>query len=663
MSDSFPMRRVHLDFHTSAHIKNVAQNFDSTNFINKLKKAKVNAITCFSRGHHGYLYYKSKKFPERIHPELENNNLLQDQLNACKKAGIKTSIYIPIQWDKYTAEEHPEWLMLDENGKPYGNGPYEPGFYNNLCVNTPYRDFLFKQTKEILNKFDVEGLFFDIVQELECSCKYCRSGMLSNDLNPELEKDRKKYAHQVMVNFKKEMTDFIRKYNKDCTIFYNKGHIGPEDFDAKDAYTHYEVEALPGGGWGYMYFPVAARYVRKLKENFIGMTGKFHTFWGDFHSFKNKEAMEYECFQMLALNGGCSIGDQMLPSGKLSDQVYDLIGSVYTQVEKKEKWCKDTTPVTEIAIINSEEFLETKIGKIPPSLVGATRILQEESYQFDIIDTNMEFKDYKLLILADDVILNNNLRKKLDNYLKKGGKIIASYHSGLNMEKEKFLLDMGINYRGDSKFLTDFILPENKIGDGLPETEHVMYKRGVSIENQEAKVLTSTVKPYFNREWNHYCSHKHTPSSGKIGHPAIIRKNNIIYFTHPIFKQFNEKAPPWCKKFIDNALKILLEKKLVDHDGPNSLETTLNYQKSSDSYILHLLHYIPEKKSEEIEIVENKIPLYNLTVKLNLNYKIESVKMVPQEKELEFEYKNSKIEITIPKIDGHQIIQLSNTKK
>jgi len=37
--------------------------------------------------------------------------------------------------------------------------------------------------------------------------------------------------------------------------------------------------------------------------------------------------------------------------------------------------------------------------------------------------------------------------------------------------------------------------------------------------------------------------------------------------------------------------------------------------------------------------------------------------MIPQEKELEFEYKNSKIEITIPKIDGHQIIQLSNTKK
>ncbi|MFQ9231776.1 hypothetical protein MMB48_01430 [Bifidobacterium sp. FKU] len=45
---------------------------------------------------------------------------------------------------------------------------------------------------------------------------------------------------------------------------------------------------------------------------------------------KNEDAMEYECFQMLTMGAGCSIGDQLHPRGGLSDATYDLIGRVYS---------------------------------------------------------------------------------------------------------------------------------------------------------------------------------------------------------------------------------------------------------------------------------------------------------------------------------------------
>ena len=45
------------------------------------------------------------------------------------------------------------------------------------------------------------------------------------------------------------------------------------------------------------------------------MTGKFHTSWGDFHSFKNPAALEFECFHMLALGGQVLVGDQLHPNG------------------------------------------------------------------------------------------------------------------------------------------------------------------------------------------------------------------------------------------------------------------------------------------------------------------------------------------------------------
>ena len=91
------------------------------------------------------------------------------------------------------------------------------------------------------------------------------------------------------------------------------------------------------------------------------MTGKFHTTWGDFHSFKNPAALQYECFRMLALNSKCSIGDQLQPDGKIDQATYDLIGSVYAEVERKEAWCRDARPVTEIGLLNTEEFRHDRI--------------------------------------------------------------------------------------------------------------------------------------------------------------------------------------------------------------------------------------------------------------------------------------------------------------
>jgi hypothetical protein len=63
-------RQVHLDFHTSEFIPEVAKDFDAEAFAQKLKQANVDSITCFARCHHGWLYYPSKKFPELVHPNL-----------------------------------------------------------------------------------------------------------------------------------------------------------------------------------------------------------------------------------------------------------------------------------------------------------------------------------------------------------------------------------------------------------------------------------------------------------------------------------------------------------------------------------------------------------------------------------------------------------------
>ena len=54
------------------------------------------------------IYYDTKLFPERRHPHLDGGlNLLKEQIEACHRRDIRVPIYITVQWDYFTAQQHP----------------------------------------------------------------------------------------------------------------------------------------------------------------------------------------------------------------------------------------------------------------------------------------------------------------------------------------------------------------------------------------------------------------------------------------------------------------------------------------------------------------------------------------------------------------------------
>ena len=190
-------RQIHLDFHTSEQIVGIGAAFDADEFAETLSRARVNSITCFARCHHGWLYYDSKAFPERRHPHL-TRNLLAEQIEACHARNIRVPIYITVQWDHLMATQHPEWLIVDEKGCPIGTPLYEAGFYRRLCFNSPYVDWLKAMTREVLETLPTDGIFFDIVGLNECSCRYCREGMVKEGLEPSDPAARQAYALKTL---------------------------------------------------------------------------------------------------------------------------------------------------------------------------------------------------------------------------------------------------------------------------------------------------------------------------------------------------------------------------------------------------------------------------------------------------------------------------------
>jgi len=652
-----PMRQIHLDFHTSEVIEDIARDFDAEEFARTLKDARVDSINLFAKCHHGMLYYDTQS--EARHPHLQCN-LLDEQIEACHRYGIQTPIYISVGLDEFAAQRRPDWIEIGPDGRRSGAAPLQAG-WRKMCLNNPeYLAYLQGQIEEVLDHFHpADGIWLDIISQGECCCKWCMRDMPANGFDPESGADRRRFASGILDTLKSRMSAIIRAKNPNALIFWNAGHVGPYIRSSLSSYTHLDLESLPSGGWSYDHFPMTARYARNLGMEFTGMTGKFLKSWADFGGFKNPAALEYECFTALALCGGCGVGDQLHPHGKITKATYDLIGGVLGKVQAVEPWCAKASAVTEIGVINPEVVSPGAAGHLNEVSAGIHRMLKETHYQYDFIDFEMDLSRYKVVVLPDIIRLNDNQASLLNEYVRSGGKILASYQSGMGQDGYGFGLDgMPVRALGDAEYSPDYLAAEEVIADGIPSSEHVMYEGGLKLELLSgAKALAQVWNPFFNRTYAHFCSHAHTPADKPAGYPGIAANESIVYAGYPIFGMYKRHGAKVYRDMMINSLKLLLpdDDRLVSANLPSAADVMLNYQADEDRYVLHVLHYVPEKRYG-IETIEDVIPLYEVQVSLNLPEGYNAVSEAPSGQQLSASVADGRLRIIIPRVNGYAVI-------
>jgi len=670
---SLPFRQVHLDFHTSPHIPGIGVKFDKARWQDTLREAGVNSITLFSKCHHGWSYHPTNV--GRQHPHLDFD-LLRAQYDACKEIGIAAPIYLSAGVDNLAGETHPEWREITAEGAFSGwvTSPLKPGFQM-MDFLSPYLDYLCAQIEEAVRLFpDCDGIFLDIISQNPGCSKWRMDYLEKHGGNAELQEDRQRAASAALERYFQMTVQAAKCLDPDMPVFHNSGHIRRGDRHVLQYFSHLELESLPTGGWGYDHFPMSAKYAAGLDLDFLGMTGKFHTTWGEFGGHKHPNALRYECSAMLAFNAKCSIGDQLHPAGELDTTTYRTIGKAYREVALKEPWCTEARPVCDIGVLSSEA--ENSSHSESSADAGATRVLLEGHFLFALIDREMDFTPFKLLILPDDIRVDSPLKARLNAYLAKGGRLLLTGESGLWKDRRELAFDVGADYSGPSEFSPDFVLPEPPFRADFLFTPVVMYLRSQRIRVTSGESLGRIYDPYFNRTYRHFCSHQHTPFREDPSEFACgVRKGSIVYLAHPVFSLYRTYGAVAYREYITRVIASLLgPEATLEVSLPSTARVTLNRQESANRNVLHLLFANTVSRGgamtlssgtvsaagQTIEIIEELLPLQNTKVLLRHQPRLKNVTLEPQGMEIPFTQADGTVEFVVNEFACHQIVALNN---
>lgn len=649
----FPLRTIHLDFHTGPWVPDVGRDFDAEQFAQTFKEAHVDSVTVFGTCHHGHAYWDTRR-PER-HPSLPAGlNLLGEQIEALHRVGVRAPIYLSVQCNEFCANQHPEWIALDEKGAQVHRGtPLEAG-WQIMDMSSPYQDYLAEQLQEVLDRFaPVDGIFLDMCWDQPSLSKWAIAGMERKGFDPRQPGDRARYAREVAHGYMGRFRDMIEaahRRHRPAGVWFNsrpKTNLHVE----KKFLRHIEIEALPTGGWGYSYFPYVARFVRPLGLPTLSHTGRFFKSWGDNSSLKPEMALKYECCQILSQGMTNGVGDLLHPRGVPNPAVYQLIGKVYAHIEACEPYVEGGTLLSEVALV-----VDPALGDRPgASGFGAVRALQQLRQQFDVLPPDAELSGYKLVLVPETTPVDAALREKLRGYVRSGGALILCGPAALDAEGQPLLEEQGIVAHGPSPYTETFLRADCSVGGGLSQYDYVMYEPGFRMTPAPgAETLVEVVEPYFERAYNHFSGHSYTPPAQLSGYAAAIRNGNVITFSVPILEAFGKHAAPNYKTLLGNCIDLLLPEPLLRDGGPSKLETTV--VRKGESTVVHLLCFSPERRADGLDIVEDAFPLVDMPLSVRLDRAPERVFLAPHEEDLPFEYRDGRAHVRVTMTEGHRMV-------
>ncbi|MFA5687892.1 MAG: alpha-L-fucosidase [Kiritimatiellales bacterium] len=643
-------RRNLVDIHIEDWNPAFLSKLDPAVYVENLKTAQVKSAMIYANSHVGLCNWPTKT--GAMHKGLNDRDFLGDVLALCAENGIDTVVYYSLVYNNWTYEKFPTWRIRNVDGQasrdPDVKNFFMKGRYGVCCSNNKeYREFTFAQLDELFDAYPFQGMFFDMTYwPAICFCDACKQRYAAEtggsipeiiDWNDERWVNFQRKREEWMSEFVHTMTAKVKSRNPDVTVEHTcatihfpyllgtvTGNSDASDYAGGDFY----------GGFLQQSFICKLYSAVTQNQPFEYMTSRCYPSLKDHTTMKTKEMLELHAFLALAHNGAFLAIDAINPDGSLNKEVYQLLGSVFSELKKFEQnaggtFCADAAiyfPLTSKYypqdngkhIRDAIEINDTSTNM--PYLdapLGAARTMREAHIPFAVIARpNLEtLANYQLLIVpgARDMTLEEIAAFKA--YVENGGTLYLSGETSPALLADVF----GIKISGTTKETLTYIAPVNEgctlfphVAPEYPLTVFAaqLIAENVAPENVLAQIVLPGTDP---ADSSTFVSIHSNPPQKNSGAPAMIKKSfgqgRVIWSA----AQFEAAIQPPHKKAFESLVRSCFTvPPAFSSNAHPAVELTLFEQPERARFLLNLVN---------AQDVLPPVPIHGIQLYVRLNGK------------------------------------------
>jgi hypothetical protein len=696
------LRAEHLIFVAPEWYPGAGSKFNAKEYVKSLADSSANCVEFYVKDHHGISYYDTEVGVKSSYME---GDYLAELCNEASERGIDVIAYFSVCWDNYMAEKNPSWLMRT----PEGN-PILARYWPYLCFNTPYKDYMLQQLEEI-SKYDVKGFWLDILRFPElfrrgCFCDFCRrkfKAITHYDSPGSLDPGNP--AFRAYLKFQENsVASFLRDVkmvagDKEIT-FNGVGFLTPKAWNDLCGWHNVESHAPE-----YPDQSFKSRYLSGLRKPWEILTPGTNSGWTSW-SAKPADAMKLELAITSSNGGTVTFGTNPSIEGATEFQKTTIasqrkaIGEVYSWIKGMEQWIKGGEKIANIALFYALSTYEAMFGGHPnPGLdqdifrarnagqpvdalprevvleaTGFHKALYDRGFQYEILNEYSidRIGEFEMLILPDQRYLPDEVVEAIRDFVKNGGKAIATYKTSLFGRDGKAMGNfaigdlLGVDFLDVSEYTANYVEPlEGVLETGL--SDHIipiLQSSAVVRAKEDTKILANLRFPDAERSQTRFFFHEHSgpdPRGVRVS-PMVtwnrVGKGEVFYVSAPLGKDFYLREDPSVGEIIRNLVRAA-SKSIVESTSGVGLEINLTRHQPGSRVVLHLVNHYTSRVEPFVScrrVGGVEVGVDESFLRKHLGKDVSRVYSVPGKEERKFDKRGGKIRFTVDEVEIYKVI-------
>ncbi len=667
-------RRHLLDMHIDDWSDEFLSEFSPEDYVENLKKAKINYAMIYLQSHAGLCYFPTKA--GTMHRAFENDPAkIKRLIDLCHENAIRVCGYYSLFYNTREHDNHPDWRLINADGKSNRESKSTKvdldfssagsARYGLICPNNPdQQKFVCEQIDEMLDYFTLDALFFDMpFWPGSCFCKHCQEEYnkmfgtdipqlcsneytLLSDKEKKLYIDRVEFANKTMGKVIRLFTDYIKRKHPDIPIEYNfASSIASKSISGCGEEVADCCDYVGGDLYGDMYtHSFACKYFKNISKNqpFEQMFSRCKPSLGTHTLTKSIDEMKVAVSSTMAHHGATLVIDAIDLVGTMDGRLYDRIGEVFDFQKPYEKYFNGEM-AEDIGIYFG---LRSKLTYAGTNSRDCAKTLSSNLIRLNVphgvINAFSDFSKHKYIIAPVFGALEQT--DKIISYVENGGTLFISG------TENKALLEKltGHKYIRTTEEKNTYISPDLKHEDlfeGFNEKYPLPYDgyAPVVIPGKDAEVLARLTVPCTKPTEIRFASiHSNPPminldipmitvnsyGKGKVIWSAVSIEGKTVWRGDNSGENYTEYT-----QIVLNLLSYASKKDFsFTSDAPTNVEITMF--KNEDHYTVNTYLITNEPK------IFSMMPF---TISINADREPKDVLLLPNETSVPFTYTEGKI--------------------